>query len=112
MAVLRHAHLEVDLPIGWEGRGFARREEVSGEHTYTVLHLANFALPTRVEDYGGGAVEAMRSRDAFVSLLQFGPESVGTPLFARFTSRQENSFAMRVLAALRNEFGGHAVKKA
>jgi 6-phosphogluconate dehydrogenase len=33
-------------------------------------------------------------------------------LFARFVSRQENSFAMRVLAALRNEFGGHAVKKA
>lgn len=83
MAVLRHAHLEVDLPMGWEGRGFARKEEVSGEHTYTVLHLANFALPTRVEDYGGGAVEAMRSRDAFVSLLEFGPESVGTPLFAR-----------------------------
>lgn len=32
-------------------------------------------------------------------------------LFARFTSRQENSFGMRVIAALRNEFGGHAVKK-
>ena len=31
-------------------------------------------------------------------------------LFARFTSREENPFALRVLAALRNEFGGHAVK--
>ena len=31
-------------------------------------------------------------------------------LFARFTSRQENPFALRVVAALRNEFGGHAVK--
>jgi 6-phosphogluconate dehydrogenase len=31
-------------------------------------------------------------------------------LFMRFASRQENSFALRVLAALRNEFGGHAVK--
>jgi 6-phosphogluconate dehydrogenase len=30
----------------------------------------------------------------------------------RFFSRQDNSFAMRMLAALRNEFGGHAVKKA
>jgi 6-phosphogluconate dehydrogenase len=28
----------------------------------------------------------------------------------RFFSRQDNSFAMRMLAALRNEFGGHAVK--
>ncbi|MDE3101804.1 MAG: decarboxylating 6-phosphogluconate dehydrogenase [Chloroflexota bacterium] len=32
-------------------------------------------------------------------------------LFARFTSRQEDSFAMKVAAALRNQFGGHAIKK-
>lgn len=32
-------------------------------------------------------------------------------LFARFQSRNKNSFAMRMLAALRNQFGGHAVKK-
>lgn len=31
-------------------------------------------------------------------------------LFTRFQSRQEESFAMKVLAALRNQFGGHAVK--
>jgi 6-phosphogluconate dehydrogenase len=30
-------------------------------------------------------------------------------LFARFTSRQEDSPAMKVVAALRNQFGGHAV---
>ncbi len=33
-------------------------------------------------------------------------------LFARFTSRQEDSFAMKVAAALRNQFGGHAVERA
>lgn len=32
-------------------------------------------------------------------------------LFARFQSRKENAFENRVLAALRREFGGHAVKK-
>jgi 6-phosphogluconate dehydrogenase len=32
-------------------------------------------------------------------------------LFARFASRQEDSFSAKVVAALRNEFGGHAVKK-
>ena len=32
-------------------------------------------------------------------------------LFARFASRQEESFAAKFIAALRNEFGGHAVKK-
>jgi 6-phosphogluconate dehydrogenase len=30
-------------------------------------------------------------------------------LFNRFTSRDDNSYAMRMLAALRREFGGHAV---
>jgi 6-phosphogluconate dehydrogenase len=32
-------------------------------------------------------------------------------LFARFRSRQTDSFSARAIAALRNEFGGHAVKK-
>jgi 6-phosphogluconate dehydrogenase len=32
-------------------------------------------------------------------------------LFARFASRQEYSFSAKVVAALRNEFGGHAVRK-
>lgn len=32
-------------------------------------------------------------------------------LFARFRSREEDSFADRVLAALRNVFGGHAVRR-
>jgi 6-phosphogluconate dehydrogenase len=32
-------------------------------------------------------------------------------LFARFASRQEDSFSAKFVAALRNEFGGHAVKK-
>ena len=31
-------------------------------------------------------------------------------VFMRFRSRQDDSFAAKVLAALRNEFGGHAVK--
>jgi 6-phosphogluconate dehydrogenase len=31
-------------------------------------------------------------------------------LYTRFQSRQEESFAMKMLAALRNQFGGHAVK--
>jgi 6-phosphogluconate dehydrogenase len=31
-------------------------------------------------------------------------------LLERFRSRQEESFSAKVIAALRNEFGGHAVK--
>lgn len=33
-------------------------------------------------------------------------------LFSRFASRQDDSPAMKAVAALRNQFGGHAVKKA
>ncbi|MFD2418014.1 phosphogluconate dehydrogenase (NAD(+)-dependent, decarboxylating) [Amycolatopsis pigmentata] len=36
---------------------------------------------------------------------------ISAALFARFSSRQKDSAAMRAVAALRNQFGGHAVKK-
>ena len=36
--------------------------------------------------------------------------AISAALYARFTSRQTDSFAMRFIAALRNEFGGHAIK--
>ncbi len=38
--------------------------------------------------------------------------TIAGSLFARFASRQEQSFAMKTIAALRSEFGGHAVKEA
>jgi 6-phosphogluconate dehydrogenase len=37
---------------------------------------------------------------------------IASALFARFSSRQEDSPAMKAVAALRNQFGGHAVHKA
>ncbi|MBV9463803.1 MAG: decarboxylating 6-phosphogluconate dehydrogenase [Verrucomicrobiae bacterium] len=37
---------------------------------------------------------------------------IALSLFARFASRQPNSFGNRMLAALRHEFGGHAVQTA
>lgn len=36
---------------------------------------------------------------------------ISSSLYTRFESRQDDSFAMKLLAALRNQFGGHAVKK-
>lgn len=36
---------------------------------------------------------------------------IAASLFARFASRQDDSPAMKAIAALRNQFGGHAVKK-
>jgi 6-phosphogluconate dehydrogenase len=37
---------------------------------------------------------------------------ISAALFARFASREDESFAAKVNAALRNQFGGHAVKAA
>jgi 6-phosphogluconate dehydrogenase len=59
-----------------------------------------------VEDSGEGrwtVLEAVE-RDVPASVLALS-------LFARFAARQEDSFSAKVIAALRNEFGGHAVKK-
>ena len=57
--------------------------EDSGEGRWTVLEAINQSVPA---------------------------PTIAASLFARFASRQEDSYAMRLIAALRNEFGGHAVK--
>ena len=62
-------------------------------------------LSPYVEDSGEGRWTVERSIEAGVPL-----PAIGLSLYMRFLSRQENPFAMRMLAALRNEFGGHAVK--
>jgi 6-phosphogluconate dehydrogenase len=60
-----------------------------------------------VEDSGEGRWTVFESIDRDV------PAPVITlALMARFYSRQDESYSARVLAALRNQFGGHAVKKA
>ncbi|MFA3781505.1 phosphogluconate dehydrogenase (NAD(+)-dependent, decarboxylating) [Melioribacteraceae bacterium 4301-Me] len=55
----------------------------SGEGRWTVQTAMDFEVPAHV---------------------------ITASLFNRFQSRQEDSFAMKVLAALRNQFGGHSVK--
>ncbi len=85
--------LTVELPPGWEGAfdrapatpagRTASGEPRPGVAALPTLHLATFALPSGRGDFGSGAVELMRSEDAFVALLEYGPECVGTALFAR-----------------------------
>jgi 6-phosphogluconate dehydrogenase len=36
--------------------------------------------------------------------------AIAASLFARFVSRQDDSPAMKAIAAMRNQFGGHAVR--
>ncbi|HET7453755.1 MAG TPA: decarboxylating 6-phosphogluconate dehydrogenase, partial [Thermoanaerobaculia bacterium] len=59
-----------------------------------------------VEDSGEGRWTLKEAIDHAVPA-----PALADALFARFRSRQADSFAARAIAALRNEFGGHAVKK-
>ena len=78
-----HAHgLGVSLPPEFEGRIFIR-SRVAGERPFPVAHFATFPLPDGVGDFGGGAVNLMRPTDIFAVLFEYGPESLGTALFAR-----------------------------
>jgi 6-phosphogluconate dehydrogenase len=63
-----------------ELRGYA---EDSGEGRWTVEAAIENAVPMHV---------------------------IAASLFARFTSRQDDSPAMKAIAAMRNQFGGHAVR--
>jgi 6-phosphogluconate dehydrogenase len=58
-----------------------------------------------VEDSGEGRWTLQTAIDNAVPA-----PTIALSLFARFASRQENSFSNRLLAALRHEFGGHAVR--
>jgi 6-phosphogluconate dehydrogenase len=60
-----------------------------------------------VQDSGEGRWTVEQAVEAGVSA-----PVTALSLFTRFRSRQEDSFADRVLAALRREFGGHAVVEA
>ncbi|GLI27237.1 6-phosphogluconate dehydrogenase Gnd [Agromyces rhizosphaerae] len=60
-----------------------------------------------VEDSGEGRWTVDEAIDQAVPV-----PTIAAAIFARFVSRQDDSPAMRAVASLRNQFGGHAVKPA
>lgn len=79
--------------IGYIGNAFkkdAKLEEISG----------------RVDDSGEGKWMIEEALDFGVSM-----PVISASLFTRFKSRDEEQFAEKVVAAMRREFGGHAVYK-
>jgi 6-phosphogluconate dehydrogenase len=64
------------------------------------------ALRGYVEDSGEGRWTVQEAID-----LDVPAPAITLSLLARLRSRQTDSFSAKVIAALRNEFGGHAVKK-
>ena len=65
------------------------------------------SLQAYVDDSGEGRWTVQESVD-----LAVPAPVISASLQARFRSRQENSFGARLLAAMRNQFGGHAVRRA
>ncbi len=81
---LREERIDIDVPPGWDvlvsrATRFRERDRSTSN---PLVHAANFPLPARRGDFGSGVVELLGSVDLFVSLFEYGPESVGQPLFA------------------------------
>ena len=74
--------LALEVPRGWEGRIVRRATSHPAERSHPVVHVASFPLPEERGDFGVGVTELMRSGDVFVTLFEYGPESLGKPLFA------------------------------
>ncbi len=82
MPTLSAHGIAAPLPAGFEGRIFVRGAS-GDERSHAVAQFATFALPPETGDFGGGAVTSMGQEDLLVVLFEYGPESLGTSLFAR-----------------------------
>jgi 6-phosphogluconate dehydrogenase len=95
-------------------------EEISGIWRYGsvvrswLLELAHSAFEKDGSDLEGIRGYVDDSGEGRWTIAEAIAEDVPVPvitaaLFARFASRQEESYAAKVNAALRNQFGGHAI---
>jgi 6-phosphogluconate dehydrogenase len=80
-----------------------------------LLELTEAALEgdPELKDLKGWVADSGEGRwTVFEAINEDVPAPViALSLFRRFDSRQDDSYAARLLAAMRNQFGGHAVKK-
>jgi 6-phosphogluconate dehydrogenase len=80
-----------------------------------LLDLLHDALEQHGSDLGDIAAYVEDSGEGRWTVLEAISESVPAPvitaaLYARFASREDESFAAKINAALREQFGGHAIK--
>jgi hypothetical protein len=97
---LAGAGITVALPSGWEGAIAPSHVLTDGATRHSVTHVANFPLPVKRGDYGGGAVDVMRSGHALIILLEFDRAATTQPLFARHgvpTQLRPSDFARETL---------------
>ncbi len=107
--VLERSEFELDLH---EIAGIWRYGSVVRSWLLDLLHDAFEREGPHLERIAGWVDDSGEGRWTIAEAIA---EDVPVPvitaaLFARFSSRQPESFAAKVNAALRNEFGGHAVR--
>jgi 6-phosphogluconate dehydrogenase len=109
--VMERSEFPLDLH---EIAGIWRYGSVVRSWLLELLHAAFEKEGAHLEDIRGYVEDSGEGRWTIAEAIA---EDVPVPvitaaLFSRFSSRQEESFAAKVSAALRNQFGGHAVKAA
>jgi 6-phosphogluconate dehydrogenase len=79
-----------------------------------LLDLAARALAAdpKLDDVRGWVADSGEGRWTILEAIDSDVPvpAIAASLFARFASRQDDSFAMKMIAALRKQFGGHAVR--
>jgi 6-phosphogluconate dehydrogenase len=109
--IMRASEFDLDL---YEIAGIWRYGSVVRSWLLELLHAAFELEGKDLEKIEGYVDDSGEGRWTIFEAIN---ESVPAPaisaaLYARFASRQDESFAAKVAAALRNQFGGHAVKPA
>ena len=109
--VMKSSEFDVDLH---EIAGIWRYGSVVRSWLLELLHAAFEQDGSQLEQIRGYVEDSGEGRWTIAEAIA---EDVPVPvitaaLFARFASRQDESFAAKVNAALRNQFGGHAVEAA
>jgi 6-phosphogluconate dehydrogenase len=104
-------HSEYDLDNG-EIAGIWRYGSVVRSWLLELLYAAFEKEGNRLEGIAGYVEDSGEGRWTITEAIN---ENVPAPvisaaLFARFASRREINFSAKVAAALRNQFGGHAVR--
>ena len=107
--ILRASEFDLDLT---EVAGIWRYGSVVRSWLLDLLHAAFEQEGADLEHIAGYVEDSGEGRwTVFEAINESVPApAISAALFARFASRQEESFAAKVNAALRNQFGGHAVK--
>jgi 6-phosphogluconate dehydrogenase len=107
-----HANAEYDLDL-YEIAGIWRYGSVVRSWLLDLLHAAFEKEGHQLEDIEGYVEDSGEGRWTIAEAIasDVPVPVISAALYARFASRQtDGSFAAKVTAALRNQFGGHAVR--